>query len=346
MTELIEDDNLRAQFLVACLKKLGLTVNDHENPVPSLSRLHVSSLQSSDVSGLLETLKDIVVDEDGEDYIKGENDTFRLHKPSTWSTSTLAHALESISKQDTDQGPLDSDRILDYSEMVKHVVFHPDEYPSSKETVSFNHHAFYSNLKFYQGLFNVPGTFGKYIMYGEVVTSTSSMLEKYGHPQSKNKSSSSSIFTETCSRNPKLLRRLPTGFTATANVQIAGRGRGSNVWVSPAGSLMFSIAIRHPADVANRAPVVFVQYIASLAIVEGIKSYDIGYRNLPIKLKWPNDICKRVPFCRASGVWRLALVPRPLVLTANASQTPRTRTSRARSRTSRLPVSWSIRAIS
>ena len=37
---------------------------------------------------------------------------------------------------------------------------------------------------------------------------------------------------------------------------------------------------------------VFVQYLTSLAIVEGIKSYGMGYSSLPIKLKWPNDICK------------------------------------------------------
>lgn len=55
---------------------------------------------------------------------------------------------------------------------------------------------------------------------------------------------------------------------------------------------MFSTVIRHSAEAAARAPVVFVQYLASLAIVEGIKSYDMGYRELPIKLKWPNDICK------------------------------------------------------
>ena len=43
------------------------------------------------------------------------------------------------------------------------------------------------------------------------------------------------------------------------------------------------------------APVVFLQYLAAMAIVEGIKDYDAGYQNVPIKLKWPNDICKIVP---------------------------------------------------
>lgn len=57
---------------------------------------------------------------------------------------------------------------------------------------------------------------------------------------------------------------------------------------------MFSTIVRHPVSLTTQAPVVFLQYLAALAIVEGIKSYDPGYRNLPIKLKWPNDIC-RVP---------------------------------------------------
>lgn len=82
------------------------------------------------------------------------------------------------------------------------------------------------------------------------------------------------------------------GFTATATVQIAGRGRGTNVWVSPSGSLMFSTVVRHPVSLMSQAPVVFLQYLAALAIVEGIQTYDIGYQNMPVKLKWPNDICK------------------------------------------------------
>ena len=93
-------------------------------------------------------------------------------------------------------------------------------------------------------------------------------------------------------RNIKLLSKLPTGFTMTATTQIAGRGRGSNVWVSPAGSLVFSICMKHAMELSNIAPVVFVQYLAAIAIVEGIHSYDRGYQNVPVKLKWPNDICK------------------------------------------------------
>lgn len=44
-----------------------------------------------------------------------------------------------------------------------------------------------------------------------------------------------------------------------------------------------------------QAPVVFLQYLAALAIVEGIKTYDRGYERVPVRLKWPNDICKLFP---------------------------------------------------
>ena len=93
-------------------------------------------------------------------------------------------------------------------------------------------------------------------------------------------------------RNPKLLRNLPNGFTATATTQVAGRGRGSNVWVSPAGALMFSTVVRHPMEKMQSAPVVFIQYLAAMAVVQGIKSYDKGFEEMPVKMKWPNDVCE------------------------------------------------------
>jgi len=96
---------------------------------------------------------------------------------------------------------------------------------------------------------------------------------------------------DTLLRNPKLISKLPTGFTFSASTQVAGRGRGTNVWLAPPGALLFSTIINHPAHLAVSRPVVFIQYIAAVAIVEAIQSLDVEYANLPVKLKWPNDIC-------------------------------------------------------
>ncbi|EDN05029.1 conserved hypothetical protein [Histoplasma mississippiense (nom. inval.)] len=202
---------------------------------------------------LISALRDIITVTDGEEYIKDDIDTFHLKKPSSMGMRDIAESLPAgISK--TGQGG-DSDTFLDYNSVIKEVVVH-DEIPSSKATPSFNHHAFYGNLKEYR-------------------SQSKEEIHEFG----------SNIL------NTQLLRRLPHGFVATATVQVAGRGRGSNVWVSPSGQLMFSIVIKHAVSNMTRAPVVFIQYIAAIAIAQGIKSYDKGYENMPIKLKWPNDIC-------------------------------------------------------
>lgn len=55
---------------------------------------------------------------------------------------------------------------------------------------------------------------------------------------------------------------------------------------------MFSTVVRHPMEKMQSAPIVFVQYLAAMAVVKGIKTCDKGYEQLPIKMKWPNDVCK------------------------------------------------------
>jgi biotin--protein ligase len=59
--------------------------------------------------------------------------------------------------------------------------------------------------------------------------------------------------------------------------------------------MMFSTVVKHSMDLMQRAPVVFVQYLAALAIVRGIQTYGPGYSSLPVKLKWPNDIYAEDP---------------------------------------------------
>ncbi|BCR88120.1 biotin--[acetyl-CoA-carboxylase] ligase BPL1 [Aspergillus chevalieri] len=259
---LAADDKSRTDFLKACLSKLGLQVTDETTTVPSLSSLHLSSLDSEETRKIISSLQDSITKDGDEEYFKDANDTFRLEKSGVWNMGKLEESLPASENQDTNQG------IVDYNAILKRLVIH-DELPSTKITPYFNHYAFYSNLRHYQSKMK-EGTaeFGSNLIYAEVITSTNTILEK----------------------NPKLLRSLPNGFTATATTQVAGRGRGSNVWVSPAGALIFSTVLRHPVEKIQSSPIVFIQYLAAMAVVKGIKSYDQGYEKLPVKMKWPNDV--------------------------------------------------------
>jgi biotin---protein ligase len=187
---LATDEEHRMDFLKSCLTKLGLAVNQENTAVPSLSRIHLSSLRPSETPELLSSLSDIIkADDDGEEYIKDENDIFHLERPSTWKMSKLDQALpssdEESDKKQTDRrdGDAAEDRIVDYNKVVKRLVAHEDDIPSSKETPYFNHYAFYSNIKQYQSESEEEDAeFGRHLLYGEVVTSTNTLLEKYGHP--------------------------------------------------------------------------------------------------------------------------------------------------------------------
>jgi biotin--protein ligase len=185
---LAEDDDSRTNFLKACLAKLGLIVSQETSSVPSLSRLHLSSLHHYLVPELLASWEDIITKEDGEEYIKGENDTFHLEKQdSRWSLNSLINSLPSPGvsggheKQKANQvdGAGSDDRIIDYNAITKRLITHESEWPGTKETPYFNHHSFYANLRRYQQENESEAEeFGKVLMYGEVVTSTNTMLEK------------------------------------------------------------------------------------------------------------------------------------------------------------------------
>jgi len=105
--------------------------------------------------------------------------------------------------------------------------------------------------------------YGRTVMFSDVVTSTQQLLKDYF----------------------MLFRELPDGLLFTASTQVAGVGRGSNVWVSPAGCLMFSLQIKFKTFVDT----VFIQYLVALALVHSIRSQP-QYEDLDIRIKWPNDI--------------------------------------------------------
>ncbi|CAN9079427.1 unnamed protein product [Alternaria sp. RS040] len=325
INDIAATDATRLAFMRLILGKLGLQVNEQEQAVPSLSRLHLTAHSLADVSDLVATWSEIITVMDGDEYIKGENDVFRIEKEGTaWSVKELKRAVSAMSeklptlasvtnsneKSVGEQGQekeddskkkrtktpeeevhdcieytanTSPDEIIDYAKIVKVIIPHEKALPSAQET-PFHHDAFYANLHHYHTkLRNPDASFGKHLMYGEVVTSTNTLLEK----------------------NPSLLRNLPNGFTITATTQIAGRGRGNNVWIAPPGALMFSTVLHHSFALSQSAPVVFIQYLAALAIVQGIKNYAPGYEKIPIKLKWPNDIYAQLPGSSANPVVKI-----------------------------------------
>lgn len=175
---LSKDDKPRTDFLRACLLKLGLEISMESTTVPSLSRLHLSSLSPAMTAELVGALSEIITVQDGEEYIQDENDTFHIEKPSTWALSSLMNALPGVGHDETDQS-LDEDRFLDYDSVVKRLVVHENDPPPSKETPFFNHQAYYANLKYYEpDTERKESSFGNHLLYGEVVTSTNTMLEK------------------------------------------------------------------------------------------------------------------------------------------------------------------------
>jgi len=66
-----------------------------------------------------------------------------------------------------------------------------------------------------------------------------------------------------------------------------------------------STVINHPAHIATTRPIVFIQYLSAIAIVEAVQSYlpsDPAYANFPIRIKWPNDVYVRDPTNQTSYV--------------------------------------------
>ena len=180
ITALAQDDKPRLDFLKACLTKLGLVVNQDQNAAPSLSRLHLTSAKPSDTSAIVESLRGIISIQDGEEYIKDDNDTFHLQDASTWSMSSLAKALTGDGQSSDEKRQTGEEGIIDYNAVVKTVMVHSKELPSGKETPYFNHVAFFANLEYYQSKSRLTDhTWGKNLLYGEVVTSTNTLLEKY-----------------------------------------------------------------------------------------------------------------------------------------------------------------------
>lgn len=253
-------ETLRLKFMRAILKKLGLKVNESDRPIPSLTRLKLTSSKPGRVETLLESLgQKVGFQGPANNLLVGTNETFRLHDARD----------ELYTKQQEESS--DDEHDLGADKKTKDVDVYYEGYPTHKETPYFDHGSYYESLDRFQKSNGIRGDLGSLMMYGEVVSSTSTMLDK----------------------NYNILAHLPHGLITVGTIQIAGRGRGNNIWVNPPGVLAVSSVLRFP--LANSRLVVFVQYLVSLAYVEAIRGYGPQYADMPVFLKWPNDIYTTTP---------------------------------------------------
>lgn len=153
--------------------KLGLEVGKDTEAVPSLSTLHLTSVDSSRVTEVLCSWEDIMEKTDGEEFIKGEVDTFHIQNEDTcWTFDEKRQSL-TLGKDIGQNGG-----IVDFNTITKRIVPHETALPSPKLTPHFNHNQFYSSLQQYQLYERDAEEWGNVLLYGDVVTSTNSLLEK------------------------------------------------------------------------------------------------------------------------------------------------------------------------
>lgn len=245
----------RLDFLRACLKKVGMTVNEKDTARPSLTPLFLTSVNPPETTQLMQKIE-TNVGFDIDNIINAGVDKIRLYD-----------SVDEISKLQHKQGYEDPELA------IKDLFACPNGYPDSRLTPYFNFDTFFSTLNQEYQTRGFQGEFAHLFVYGEVVTSTSVLMDQ----------------------NIRLLQNLPNGFVISGTVQVCGKGRSGNYWVNPVGVLPVSTLMKLPLSSAQRSPIVFVQYLSSMAFVEAVLSYGPGYDQIPLKIKWPNDIYILLP---------------------------------------------------
>ncbi|KAJ4405672.1 biotin holocarboxylase synthetase [Neurospora sp. IMI 360204] len=281
--EVTADESARLEFLAACLSKLGLSLPSKEawSDIPRPTTMWNIYCQRGHFLSLVNRLsgQSHAVRTDGSIWLENKFglDMFHLEWTTDGSWSTNYDPRESdkptyrinvgpkVAGQGVDESGTQFDYDIFFASLDKFRTLESSRTVSTWKQALGRYDACFPKL-----------SWGNHLMYGETVTSTNTLL----------------------SSNPHLVSKLESGFTFTATRQVAGRGRGTNVWVSPAGCLIMSTVINHSANVMPTRPLAFVNYLAAIAIVEAIKGYDHAndvYQKLDVKIKWPNDIYVRDP---------------------------------------------------
>ncbi|SCV67524.1 BQ2448_5135 [Microbotryum intermedium] len=251
-------EGLRRALLRSTLALLDVQVSEEAAPPPRLLPLF---LTSTDLDLVTRTAIAIaskrVAGQQSSATLEDRNDSFLLHPSSSAKEVIQVHRVR--------QGTFDVEELRT---TMKQIVVCSEGLPPRELTPLFDAGAYFELKEALAAGSEVAGI-GGILMYGETVTSTQTLMEK----------------------NERFLSSLPLGLTCVASHQIAGRGRGRNSWVSPAGCLQFSVVLRLASTQASK--IVFLQYLFGLAVVEAIRGTK-GYEGVEVCLKWPNDVYGKV----------------------------------------------------
>lgn len=284
---LVNNEPKRLKFMKDILTKAGLNCNNEFANVraPNLTPLLVTA--SAGRQHLVKEFKDNLHAVSSSEKlnncveIDGGNDMVRLYEGFEKSYNSATEFL----------------RHGEPDEVTKTVIFPAEgEYiPDSSMTANYDIAKYFDHL-------NPDNTIGSMLMYGEVVTSTSSFLND----------------------NKNVLSSVPdSSMLHVGTIQVSGRGRGGNVWVNPKGvSACTAVVSLPPRSPRTNKPVsiVFVQYLSMLAYCQAITTYGPGYEDIPVRIKWPNDLYVLNP--RYYETNKLSLVGRALGQGSQAQVVP------------------------
>jgi biotin--protein ligase len=230
--------------------------------------------------------------------IKDDADTFHVHR-----AATLGHAARLVAEAKRTSTDTSSHAAMAMDAPRVVLVLPPDVLPIEELTPRFDVGKYFNvlaDVRRDQTSDTDNWGMGEALFYGEAVTSTQTMLDRYAHAHT-----SLSSFKQTVPncRNPRFQAALPTPIVSLATFQLAGRGRGSNAWLSPPGCLQFSILVRAPLRASASASalpaprLVFVQYLVGLAVVHACRDERAlgAERGARVRLKWPNDVYVDLP---------------------------------------------------
>jgi biotin--protein ligase len=144
-----------------------MKLEEREDEELQLSAMHISSITPSKAQKLKDSWQDLILPRDETEYIVDMKDTFRIE------TVTAERSVAN----DKNNGALPAVDHSRGSDLC--VLVHVEGYPNHEETPLFDHNEFYSSLKQFRSISSQQlDDFGSSLIYGQVMTSTNTILEK------------------------------------------------------------------------------------------------------------------------------------------------------------------------